>query len=99
MEPTPGDSQPLTLQELLNLRKIQNGLDVRDYGLAKRLRAIEARMPHLLDLGDPMGTYGPRDVVPYFGAITTKAGDAAIAEGLDGVPAATQEPKGVRCGA
>lgn len=100
MEPTPGDSQPLSLQDLLDLRTIKNGVDVRNHAQAKRLRNIKARFPELLELGEPAGR---GEAPPFFTAITTKAGDAVVAEGLQGVSDAVKAVglgfKAVTCGA
>lgn len=74
-----GGMATLTKLEKEALHRIRDGADVYSYALAKVLRGIERKMPSLLEIGKPeMYTGDGTDQVPYFGAILTKAGLAAI---------------------
>lgn len=68
----------LTAAEKKALRLIVRGADITGYDLAKTLRGIEAKAPHLIDIGPEMGQYDVRDKLPYFGAIATAAGRLAL---------------------
>lgn len=63
------------------MRNVQNGADVWDMFIARDLREVERRAPELISITKPMmfrGTGAER--MPYFGAILTKAGRAALRE-------------------
>lgn len=65
----------LTELHKIALKLVINGADVRDPGLAKMLREIEATKPEYISVGDcQMGPYGVKEVLPYFGAIATSQG-------------------------
>lgn len=68
----------LTIQELADLKGILNGADIQDPAEAKRLRDLDAKLPGLMTITKPMGNYGVRDKLPWFGAITTAEGKKAI---------------------
>lgn len=64
------------------LLDLQNGADIIGYGEAIRCREIEKIKPKYIDITRCMGEYGPTDRLPYFGAISTKAGARAAQKHL-----------------
>lgn len=71
----------LTEDEKAALRAVEDGADVYSYALARTLRIIDQRRPGLVDICDPQAYHGDgTDQVPYFGAILTDAGKAALNE-------------------
>ena len=70
----------LTRNEIDALSAIVNGADVYDRALAGELRQVEKDHPELISIGKPQMYKGTGvDRVPYFGAVCTAAGRAAIA--------------------
>lgn len=60
---------------------VKNGADVFSYGIAKALREVEQSDPELIDICKAMGNYGDgSNREPYFGAILTPKGQAALRE-------------------
>lgn len=73
-------SSELTQADIDALQAVEHGADVYDYALAKRLRHIERANPGLVTITEPQMYRGDgTDRMPYFGAICTAAGRAAIA--------------------
>lgn len=71
----------LTRNEIDALSAIVNGADVYDRALAGELRQVEKDHPELISIGKPQMYRGNgTDRMPYFGAICTDAGVAAIAK-------------------
>ena len=68
----------LSDNEIAALHGIRAGADVHSYATAMLLRNLDTLHPGLVHITDAMGTYGPKDVHPYFGALLTVAGAAAI---------------------
>lgn len=71
----------LTKSHFDAMRKVENGADVYDYGIAVRLREVKQLAPTYLSIVDAMNP--PNDVrakQPYFGAILTHVGKRAIAK-------------------
>lgn len=66
----------LTTQEKAALAAVKGGGDVYDRGIAVTLRALEKR--GLVSIEKPAFRPSGEKRQPYFGAITTKAGLAAI---------------------
>ena len=68
----------LTVEEKDALRAVRDGGDVYDRRIAVILRALEKR--GLLSIEKPAAPPSGEKRQPYFGAITTKSGLAAIRE-------------------
>ena len=64
----------LSHEQLNALRKIADGADVYDYGIAQTLRGIERTHPHLLTITKPQHRPSGEKQQPYFGAICTDDG-------------------------
>lgn len=74
-------SEKFTTGEVDALRAVKDGADVYSYMLAKALRGIERKHPGLVSIGKPEMYKGDgTDKVPYFGAILTAKGKAALAK-------------------
>lgn len=71
-------SEKLTTEQINALSQIDGGADVLSYSLATTLRDVEKTHPELLTIGDYQGDYDPVGRLPYFGAILTDVGKAAI---------------------
>ncbi len=71
-------SKRISKIHLAAIRRVLNGADVLDRGLAGTLREIEQRHPTLIYICKPMGSYSAKDRHPYFGCIATKAGREAL---------------------
>jgi hypothetical protein len=70
----------LTPEQIAAMKAVKDGADVYAYGIALRLREVQRAHPGLIDIGramSPPSNGAARQ--PYFGAILTKAGHAAIA--------------------
>lgn len=63
-----------TPQDRAIMALIRDGADVFSPDIARQIRDLQQRRPKLLEITEPMGVYGPRDVHPYLGAILTAAG-------------------------
>jgi len=68
----------LTKEEFYILREVTLGGDVYDRGIAVKLRALEKR--GFVTICEPADPPSGEKQQPYFGAITTMAGRAAIAK-------------------
>ena len=66
-----------TAEMLKAMRLVETGADIFAPDLARTLRAVERDFPDLIKITKYMGTYGVRQVHPYFGAILTGAGKAS----------------------
>ena len=76
---TPELSPPeLSLDDVAELRAVRGGADILDHQIGRNLRRIDREHPGLLDICDPMGTYGVKDQHPVFGVICTPAGCALL---------------------
>jgi hypothetical protein len=72
-------SAPLTVEHFRAMREVRNGADVYNYGIAGRLREVQRRWPHWISIGKAQMYAGDgTDQMPYFGAILTDAGKAAL---------------------
>ena len=72
-------STKLNAHEKSAMKRVGNGADVYDPGLARTLRLVEKNHPELVTIGDAMRA--PEDgaqVQPYFGARLTQKGMEAI---------------------
>jgi len=67
-----------TEEQIEALRLIKGGADITSPSLAQTLREIEKNFPYLIDITKRMGHYSVLEKLPYFGAIPTPDGDAAI---------------------
>lgn len=70
----------LTTRQIESMRAVARGADVFDRAIAVDLRAVHGAFPGLINITGAMGFYGPRERHPYFGAILTAAGRAAISK-------------------
>ena len=71
----------LTKEQREAMVAVKGGADVYSYAIAMRLREVQRASPELIDIGRAMDP--PTDGAvpqPYFGAVLTAAGKAAIAE-------------------
>ncbi len=68
----------LTNDEVLWLRRVRDGADVIYYEYVVALRQLHTAFPTLIDVCEPMGTYGPFEVRPYLGVVATAEGLALL---------------------
>lgn len=68
----------LTPSQIESMRAVVDGADVLSYGIAMDLRAVEKAHPEFIRIGKRQGRYKATQQLPYFGAILTEAGCAAI---------------------
>lgn len=73
----------LSPEEIDELRGVVGGADIWGYANAGRLRSIQKKAPHLIEIVRAMASPPGHMQQPYFGCIATKAGRAALAA-LDG---------------
>ena len=66
----------ITETEVKLLRSVRDGADVSSYATAIALRQLHTAFPSLIEVCEPMGTYGPFNVHPYLGAVATEEGRA-----------------------
>lgn len=68
----------LTAQQIESMRAVADGADVLAYGIARDLRAVQKSHPEFIMIGRRQHRYSVTEKLPYFGAILTDAGRAAI---------------------
>lgn len=68
----------LTDKEKDALFAIRKGADILSHDLAKTLRGLERKAPHLLTICKPMGQYEAHERLPYFGALLSTKGKQAL---------------------
>ena len=69
----------LTKKQKEAMKLVINGADVISLDLATELRAVQKNYPSLIRITKRMGKYDGGRQLPYFGAILTGAGRAAVA--------------------
>lgn len=75
----------LTESQWSALFSVAHGADIYDRQVAAALRNVEKLAPGLVDITKPMMYHGDgTDRVPYFGAIATKKGKAALKKYISG---------------
>lgn len=69
----------LTGEQVVAMTAVKDGADVYSYTTALRLREVERLHPEFIDIGRAMNApKNGSEQQPYFGAILTAAGKAAI---------------------
>jgi hypothetical protein len=68
----------LTGAQVSAMLAVSEGADVLSREIAVRLREVERDHPEFITIGKRMGIYDPCGQLPYFGAILTAEGRAAI---------------------
>lgn len=78
----PAALDKLTMEDIVALRAVSSGADVYDRGIAMILRDLAKR--GFVSIEKAVDPPSVEKRQPYFGAITTKAGRAAIVKATEG---------------